>query len=234
MALDFPSSPTLGQSYPAPPVAGVPLYVFDGVAWSTQGTYIDSKVTGPANATDTAIARFDQTTGKLIKNSLILLDDTGRLSDPPFGVPIIGRTNGVKPAAGEIGEIISNLVPLASGVAAVSGSAGQTWNTINLTPGAWLCGCLTGVFGNSGAGTTVFTHMHASYGLGITSINTAPGIGDTIAMHITSNHSNGWLYGHSCVPYYLPSGGTINANATTDFTGGTAVFYGNLWGIRIA
>ena len=37
-------------------------------------------VTGPATATDNAIARFDGTTGKLVQNSGATVDDTGQLS----------------------------------------------------------------------------------------------------------------------------------------------------------
>lgn len=34
-ALDFPTSPTVGQTYPSPPVAGVPVYTWNGVTWNT-------------------------------------------------------------------------------------------------------------------------------------------------------------------------------------------------------
>lgn len=37
-------------------------------------------VVGPASSTDNAIARFDSTTGKLLQNSVGILDDTGNLS----------------------------------------------------------------------------------------------------------------------------------------------------------
>jgi len=37
-------------------------------------------VTGPASATDNAAARFDQATGKLIQNSVVLIGDTGNVS----------------------------------------------------------------------------------------------------------------------------------------------------------
>jgi hypothetical protein len=37
-------------------------------------------VTGPASATDNAITRFDSTTGKLIQNSLVIIDDTGSVT----------------------------------------------------------------------------------------------------------------------------------------------------------
>lgn len=42
-----------------------------------------TKVTGPASATDNAIARFDATTGKLIQNSAATIDDSGNLTAGP-------------------------------------------------------------------------------------------------------------------------------------------------------
>lgn len=44
---------------------------------------LDAKATGPTNATDNALVRFDGTTGKLIKSSNATLDDTGKLSVSP-------------------------------------------------------------------------------------------------------------------------------------------------------
>lgn len=37
MALDFPSSPTLGQKYPPSPLVGIPTYVWDSEKWTTIG-----------------------------------------------------------------------------------------------------------------------------------------------------------------------------------------------------
>jgi len=37
-------------------------------------------VVGPSSATDNAVARFDSTTGKLIQNSLVIVDDTGSVT----------------------------------------------------------------------------------------------------------------------------------------------------------
>lgn len=37
-------------------------------------------VDGPASATDNAVARFDGTTGKLIQNSNVTIDDTGNIA----------------------------------------------------------------------------------------------------------------------------------------------------------
>jgi hypothetical protein len=48
----------------------------------TASSYITSLgyVTGPASSTDNAIARFDGTSGKIIDNSVITIDDTGNVS----------------------------------------------------------------------------------------------------------------------------------------------------------
>lgn len=51
------------------------------ISTATQ-TALDLKVTGPASATDNAIARFDLATGKLIQNSLSFIDDTGKITVP--------------------------------------------------------------------------------------------------------------------------------------------------------
>jgi len=37
-------------------------------------------VVGPSSATDNAVARFDATTGKLIQNSVLIVDDSGNVS----------------------------------------------------------------------------------------------------------------------------------------------------------
>jgi hypothetical protein len=62
-----------------------------GTGISTSGTYpnftitntspsLGGDVVGPASATDNAIARYDTTTGKLIQNSLVIVDDTGSVT----------------------------------------------------------------------------------------------------------------------------------------------------------
>jgi hypothetical protein len=43
MAIDFPSSPTVGQKYPATPTTGVPTYTWDGEKWTTIGAPIGGK-----------------------------------------------------------------------------------------------------------------------------------------------------------------------------------------------
>ena len=56
----------------------------------TQGS-AGADVIGPASSTDNAIVRWDGLTGKLIKNSLAILDDTGNLS----GLGTVGATGDV-------------------------------------------------------------------------------------------------------------------------------------------
>jgi hypothetical protein len=62
-----------------------------GTGISTSGTYpnftitntspsLGGDVVGPSSATDNAVARYDATTGKLIQNSLVIVDDTGSVT----------------------------------------------------------------------------------------------------------------------------------------------------------
>jgi len=50
------------------------------LSWTTAGGGGSGDVVGPASATDNAITRFDQTTGKLIQNSTVILDDSGTIT----------------------------------------------------------------------------------------------------------------------------------------------------------
>ena len=40
--LDFPNAPTTGQKFPQPPIAGLPVYTFDGEKWTTIGGSVGS------------------------------------------------------------------------------------------------------------------------------------------------------------------------------------------------
>jgi hypothetical protein len=62
-----------------------------GTGISTSGTYpnftitntspsLGGDVVGPTGATDNAVSRYDTTTGKLIQNSLVIIDDTGSIT----------------------------------------------------------------------------------------------------------------------------------------------------------
>ena len=74
--------------------------IASGTGITVSGTYPNFTVTnsspslggdvvGPASATDNAITRFDLTTGKLIQNSLVIIDDSGNVT----GVNTLTATN---------------------------------------------------------------------------------------------------------------------------------------------
>ncbi len=54
------------------------IYTYNGTTWASQAGTGDAS--GPASATDNALARFDGTTGKLLKNSAATLSDAGVIS----------------------------------------------------------------------------------------------------------------------------------------------------------
>lgn len=59
----------------------------------TSGGSSSGDVVGPGSATDNAVARFDGTTGKLIQNSLFLVDDSGNATSNGVAVPTISSTS---------------------------------------------------------------------------------------------------------------------------------------------
>jgi len=53
-----------------------------GANWDILQINLDGAVIGPTSATDSAVALFDSTTGKLIKNSLVTIDGSGSVNIP--------------------------------------------------------------------------------------------------------------------------------------------------------
>ena len=62
------------------------------VSTATQ-TALDAKVTGPASVTDNRVVRFDNTTGKLIQESVVSIGDTGAISGA-ISIALNGSTSG--------------------------------------------------------------------------------------------------------------------------------------------
>lgn len=112
--------------------------------WPPEGAGGTGDVVGPASATENAVARFDGTTGKLIKNSLVLIDDAGNVSgitgistsgDATVGgnLTVVGTTT--------LATTLSGVLKAASGVvsaslivnADVSASAAIAYSKLNLT-----------------------------------------------------------------------------------------------------
>lgn len=68
-------TPTRGMQYYNTDADDLEFY--NGTAWQSMG---GGDVVGPASSIDNAIARFDGTTGKVVQNSVVTLDDTGVLT----------------------------------------------------------------------------------------------------------------------------------------------------------
>ena len=56
-------------------------FITDGAGYLTWGTPSGGDVIGPGSATNNALARFNGTTGALIKNSTVTVDDAGNIAD---------------------------------------------------------------------------------------------------------------------------------------------------------
>lgn len=190
-------------------------------------------VVGPAGATDMAAARFDLATGKLLKNSsLLIADTTGALSrQGGGGIPIQGMgSNAALPASGFVGEILQSTKSIADDLP-ITDNVDRVWNSLPLSAGIWLVGGTCGVF-RRGAVTPVFIHMHCDHGIGTTTIQTSPAGGATTALHLTSNDPNGWIFPMGIKPYVLTAPATLNCVVLSNFSGGPAIVYGNVWALR--
>jgi hypothetical protein len=66
--------------------------VYNGTVWQkVDNTDAGGDVVGPASATDNAIVRFDTTTGKLLQNSVVTMDDTGVIAGATLTSPKINE-----------------------------------------------------------------------------------------------------------------------------------------------
>lgn len=68
-------------------------------------------VVGPASSTDNAIVRFDSTTGKLIQNSTVTIDDTGNVTLPSTKQIVLTDN---QPASGTIAKLIKFVMTTAN------------------------------------------------------------------------------------------------------------------------
>jgi hypothetical protein len=77
----------------------------DGTWQTVSGGGGTGDVVGPASSTDNAIARFDSTTGKLLQNSLVTVDDNGSVNIPSSQAY---KINGTALAASDVGAEPAN------------------------------------------------------------------------------------------------------------------------------
>jgi hypothetical protein len=97
---------------------GWTVYSSTGRALSTAGD-----VVGPTGATDNAIVRFDATTGKLVQNSLVTVDDSGNVA-----IPALATVDGLDPSTISIENshahgFIKSMLPAIAPALTTSGTA---------------------------------------------------------------------------------------------------------------
>jgi len=124
-------------------------------AWATPAG-AGGDVVGPASATDNAAVRFDTTTGKLVQNSALIIDDTtGRISRSGNGGIAVQGTNAAdNAAAGDVGEYLEN----SSGTATVTNTATNV-GSLTLTVGDWE---VSAGFSWGGSGSPTVTEIFGS------------------------------------------------------------------------
>jgi hypothetical protein len=94
--------------------------------------------TGAASSTNNAAARFDSTTGKILKNSALIIEDTtGALSRTGGGgISVQGTNTNDNAASGYIGEVISSNLPVESAISLTTSTVTNV-TSVTLTAGDW-------------------------------------------------------------------------------------------------
>ena len=89
-------------------VATAPVADGNVLRWDDLDSGLVGDVSGPAGATDNAVARFDGATGKLLQDSVVLVDNTGNVT----GVVDLTASGDVKLATGK--ALIVNSIQVVS------------------------------------------------------------------------------------------------------------------------
>jgi hypothetical protein len=155
---------TLGASYtltfPADDGTSGQALITDGsgvLSWSTAAS---GDVYGPGSSTDNAVARFDETTGKLLQNSVVLIGDTGAVT----GVTDLSASGAVTLSGGT-----ANGVAYLNGSKVVTSGSALTFDGTNFAVG-------TSNFDmyDTNAGSNVSTYYRLKYtgGNGSTNVGT--------------------------------------------------------------
>jgi hypothetical protein len=121
------------------------------LSWATAASG-GGDVTGPASSTDNAIARFDLTTGKLIQNSSVIVDDSGSIT----GVASLAAVTASITSANAGTAVITTLTATGASVASANvGTAVVTGLTVtNASVASLNAGTATITTGNLAFTTT--------------------------------------------------------------------------------
>lgn len=157
----------------------------------------DGDVNGPASATDNAIARYDLTTGKLIQNSAITIDDTGLMVQTATSTSTSGARGYIQtitstPASAASGAYYgADITVVTAGTQNFAGAGSRGLNFVVQHGSSGTLGSSIGVNGtvqNTGAGTvTTMTGLQATMSFGVGSSATATNIK---GMRVTSSLAN--------------------------------------------
>ncbi len=161
---------SLGNSYSFPTGRGTNGQVLttDGAGSLSWVTNAGGDVTGPAASTDTAIARFNGATGKIIQNSGVNIDNNGSMTFQAGQFIRFPHANQTNTDDGKIGSRIFsegfNIV--GTQTSAGAGRKTQLWGSLNIVSGS---GTDTGDLQTSGqisSGATTITTGAVDWGSG--------------------------------------------------------------------
>jgi hypothetical protein len=138
--------------------------------------------------------------------------------------------NGVVPP-GYSGEVKTTEIAIGAGPS-LTDNVDAVWATLSLEAGIWEVDGNAGVFHTTG--TPIVIHMHCDHNAsGVTTIGTSPNGGSTLALHVTANDKNGWIFAMPRRRYVLTATTTVRAVMLANFSGGTPKAYGVLRATRI-
>lgn len=208
----------------APARSGVATEFLNGAgAYSTPGGGGGGSgdVVGPASATDNALARFDTTTGKLIQNATVTLDDAGAFTIPAIATPTVPASGGLKffatsragqpwpafrsPASGEahpLQPLIAN-----GNYVLFMPAVGTTVTNLGMSPAT--AGTATGL--NVAAGSRLNRMKRLAYRI-TTAAATAVASWRNNAAQLTIGGGNAWEGGFWGVMHGGPDTGCTNAS----------------------
>ena len=210
-AVDFPSSPTVGQTF----TSGGVVWMWDGVKWTSTGaaTGLYLPITGGTLTGDLILNRDAQVAlGAATKEQV-----DAKLS-------LAGVTNGSDASAGQIGEVISSFVP--SPGTAITSTVAKNITTLPLTAGDWDVQGEIGFLPSAVALTSI-----------VAAISTTNGGTDPMGVGVSRNTTSGSTLG-ACIFPLRPCRVSLSAPATyylvtsVALASGTCTAYGNIWARR--